>query len=168
MRDSGLGMDPSLVDRIFELFFTTKPRGQGTGLGLSVVHGIVKAHEGTITVQSREGEGSTFQVYLPAAKGRVKTASQAAAVPRGEGQRILYVDDEEPLVYLVTRVLERLGYRVSGYCDASAALEHFLAGPDDYAAVVTDLSMPVLSGADLARRILQVRPDMPVIMTSGM
>jgi signal transduction histidine kinase/CheY-like chemotaxis protein len=167
VRDNGSGMDADLIDRIFEPFFTTKPRGQGTGLGLSVVHGIVKAHGGAISVQSAPGQGSTFHVFLPAAKGRVVPEPASSAPPRGAGQSILYVDDEEPLVYLVTRVLERLGYRVTGYSDACAALDHFLGNADRYAAIVTDLSMPGLSGADLARQVLQVRPDLPVIMTSG-
>jgi PAS domain S-box-containing protein len=168
VRDTGTGMGKDVIDRIFEPFFTTKPRGQGTGLGLSVVHGIVKAHHGAITVESARGEGTTFKVLLPAVEGkRPVTLPAAPSVPQGRGQSILYVDDEEPLVFLITRVLERLGYRVSGFTDPAAAMAAFEACPASYDAVVTDLSMPGMSGADFARRALNVRPHVPIVMTSG-
>lgn len=166
VHDTGVGIHQSVIDRVFEPFFTTKPRGQGTGLGLSVVHGIVKAHGGAITVTSSPGEGSSFHVYLPVMQDETANAS-APAVPQGLGQSILYVDDEEPLVYLVTRVLERLGYRVTGFIDARAALAAFETNPEAYDAVVTDLSMPGMSGEDFAKRILQLRPQLPVVVTSG-
>ena len=166
--DTGIGMDPQVIERIFEPFFTTKPRGQGTGLGLAVVHGIVKAHRGAIRVISRLGAGSTFEVYLPTLAAGQEVATVALCAPEyGRGKRILYVDDEESLVYLLTRVLERLEYRVVGFTDAAAALAAFRAGADDYDAVVTDLSMPGMSGADFAREVLKVRPGLPVVMTSG-
>src|SRR5262245_22884380 len=155
VHDTGTGMPAQLLERIFEPFFTTKPRGQGTGLGLSVVHGIVKGHHGAIVVDSAPGQGSTFHVYLPIASGDAAgTAGAAPQALRGEGQSILYVDDEESLVYLITRVLERLGYRVSGFIDAHAALAAFQADPGAYDTVVTDLSMPGMSGAELSKQIL--------------
>jgi len=168
VRDTGAGMTPEVLERIFEPFFTTKPRGQGTGLGLSVVHGIVRSHEGAIEVASRPGSGSSFHVYLPVASGDAKAPAPGTQEPqRGAGQHILYLDDEESLVFLITRVLERLGYRVTGFTDAEAALAAFRAAPASFDAVVTDLSMPGLSGNDVAKQILAVRPDIPIVMTSG-
>jgi len=168
LSDTGVGMTAAVMERIFEPFFTTKPHGQGTGLGLSVVHGIIAAHGGAISVVSTEGQGSTFFVYLPALQ---QPAAVATAAPlqaqRGGGQHVLYLDDEEPLVYLVKRVLERLGYRVTGFTDPVKALSAFGTAPDSYDAVVTDLSMPGLSGTDFAKQVLQFRSSVPVIMTSG-
>jgi CheY-like chemotaxis protein len=166
--DTGTGMSPQIVERIFEPFFTTKAHGQGTGLGLAVVHGIVRSHGGAISVSSALGKGTTFSIYLPAIHIERTTAeTKAPARERGQGQRILYVDDEEPLVYLITRVLERLGYRVSGFSDVRVALETFRINPSAFDAVVTDLSMPGMSGTEFARLVLQIRPDVPVVMTSG-
>jgi CheY-like chemotaxis protein len=168
VQDSGIGMSAAVLDRIFEPFFTTKPRGQGTGLGLAVVHGIVRAHDGTIDVSSTPGKGSTFDVYLPAANGdALVAAAPDRQVQRGAGQQILYVDDEESLVYLITRVLERLGYRVTGLTDAESALAAIRAAPDAFDALVTDLSMPGLSGIELSKRVLAICPQFPVVMTSG-
>jgi PAS domain S-box-containing protein len=166
--DTGEGMSTAVMERIFEPFFTTKPQGQGTGLGLSVVHGIVAAHRGAITVNSIEGQGSTFHVYLPALlQPASANMTPAVSTERGQGQHVLYLDDEEPLVYLVKRVLERIGYRVSGFTEPQEALQAFAAAPAGYDAVITDLSMPGLSGTDFAKQILQLRSDVPVIMTSG-
>jgi len=166
--DSGCGMSRETQARIFDPFFTTKPQGEGTGLGLSVVHGIMKAHEGAITVYSEPGKGTAFHLYFPAAVGEVAPAPDTAAEPLlGHGERLLYVDDEEPLVYLTTQVLGRLGYDVTGFVEAEAALEAFLAEPDRFDVVITDLSMPRMSGRDLAARILEVRPNLPVILATG-
>jgi CheY-like chemotaxis protein len=168
--DTGIGMSDQVIDRIFEPFFTTKQRGQGTGLGLSVVHGIVRSHGGATEVQSAPGVGSTFRVYLPAMQGHLPAAAIVAASSsreRGQGQRILYLDDEEPLVYLITRVLQRLGYEVAGFIDSRVALETFKLNPASFDAVVTDLSMPGMPGTEFARQVLQIRPELPVVMTSG-
>jgi PAS domain S-box-containing protein len=168
VHDTGIGIRQEVIDRIFEPFFTTKPRGQGTGLGLSVVHGIIKAHGGAITVRSAPGAGSTFHVYLPVMSSEAQNGTAPLPpIPQGLGQSILYVDDEEPLVYLITRVLERLGYRVAGFTDANKALHAFETDPDAYEAVITDLSMPGMSGEELAKLVLQIRPQVPVVMTSG-
>jgi PAS domain S-box-containing protein len=168
LRDTGAGMCTEVMERIFEPFFTTKPQGQGTGLGLSVVHGIIAGHGGAISVASTEGEGSIFLVYLPVTQQPAVIAAPAPLpMQRGGGQHVLYLDDEEPLVYLVTRVLQRLGYRVSGFTDPQEAFSAFASAPDGYDAVVTDLSMPGLSGTDFAKQVLQLRSSVPVIMTSG-
>ena len=167
VRDQGGGMTPEVLERIFEPFFTTKPRGQGTGLGLAVVHGIVKGHRGAIDVETKPGFGTAFHVYLPAHEGAVVAAQSNSRPDKGSGQCVLYVDDEEPLVYLITRVLTRLGYEVVGFSDARAALQAFRAAPDRFDAIVTDLSMPSMSGSELAAEILQLAPDKPIVLTSG-
>jgi PAS domain S-box-containing protein len=166
--DNGCGMDQATLERIFDPFFTTKPAGQGTGLGLSVVHGIMQSHGGAVTVYSQPGQGSTFRLYFPAAEGAVSTtAAPPPEAARGRGERVLYIDDEEALVFLATRLLERLGYTVTGYTDPAAALQAFRSHPGDFDVVVTDLSMPGMSGFELARELLTLRPDVPILMTSG-
>jgi PAS domain S-box-containing protein len=168
--DSGKGMDTLTLSRIFEPFFTTKQAGQGAGLGLSVVHGIVRSHGGVIVVDSEPGKGTTFQVYFPAIEAEAAaTFRDAPAVPSsmGRGECILYVDDEEPLVYLATRFLERFGFRVEGYSSALDAVNAFRVDPQRYDLVITDYNMPGMSGMDVARQVLQVRPDAPVVLASG-
>lgn len=169
VRDTGTGMDEATRKRIFEPFFTTKPQGQGTGLGLSVAHGIVSSHNGAIVVASELGAGTTIQLYFPAAAGPVDAPVPVAEAVslQGRGQRILYVDDEEPLVVLTTRIFERLGYLVCGFTDAAAALAAFRADPDQYDLVVTDFNMPGTSGLEVAGEIMSLRPDLPIVLTSG-
>ena len=166
--DDGSGMPAEIRDRIFDPFFTTKPVGQGTGLGLSVVHGIVANHDGDITVYSEPGKGTAFHIFFPA----VDRQAEAAPKPRptirvAKGERVLFVDDEEALVYLGTRKLEHFGYRVTGFTDPETALREFRGRPGDFDVVVADVSMPRLSGFDLAKEFLAVRPDIPIIMSSG-
>jgi CheY-like chemotaxis protein len=169
--DTGTGMDAATLERIFEPFFTTKPVGQGTGLGLSVVHGIVKAHDGAITVTSQPGEGTTFSLYFAAAEAPERRAAPEdvtpTLLPAPGGHNVLYLDDEESLVFLVTRMLERLGYRVSGYTRAEEALAAVRADPGQFDLVVTDLNMPGMSGLDVARELARLRPDLPVVLASG-
>jgi PAS domain S-box-containing protein len=168
--DTGVGMDAALQARIFEPFFTTKPSGHGTGLGLSVVYGVVRGHAGGIAVHSELGRGSSFAVYLPAAERAAVSAAPAPTpgpAESGAGQRVLYVDDEEALVFLTTRVLERLGYHVTGCIDAVQALQDFRADPFSFDAVVSDLSMPGMSGIEFARELKAIRADLPIVMTSG-
>ena len=168
VRDTGSGMDPATLERIFEPFYTTKAPGQGTGLGLSVVHGIMTSHDAAITVDTQVGVGTTFHLYFPAAD--VTAAADAARPARerhGRGEHILFVDDEEAIVYVATLILRRLGYRVTGATDAVQALQEFRSRPHEFAAVVTDLAMPGLSGHDLARQVREIRPDIPVVLTSG-
>ncbi len=166
--DTGAGIDEAIVDRIFDPFFTTKQVGQGTGLGLAVVHGIVKTHGGAIDVVSKAGEGAQFRILLPAASGT--PAVRDAPVPvvtRGAGEHVLYVDDEEPLVFLITRVLERMGYRVTGFIDPQQALDALAGRPESFDLLVTDLSMRGMTGFDLARAARKVRADLPILLTSG-
>ncbi len=169
--DTGAGMDAATLERIFEPFFTTKPVGQGVGLGLSVVHGIVKAHGGAITVTSQPGSGTTFSLYFPAAEAPEQPAAPEVAAPKplpaAGGQHVLYLDDEEGLVSLVTRLLELLGYRVSGYTRPEEALAAVRADPGQFDLVVTDLNMPGMSGLDVARALSRLRPDLPVVLVSG-
>ncbi|MBI4515170.1 MAG: PAS domain S-box protein [Deltaproteobacteria bacterium] len=169
--DNGAGMDAATLERIFDPFFTTKPVGQGTGLGLSVVHGIIEAHGGAITVTSQPGKGTIFSVFFPAATAPPPSAAREGAaaepLPAAGGQHVLYLDDEESLVFLVTRLLKRLGYRVSGYTRAEEALAAVRADPGQFDLVVTDLSMPGMSGLEVARELSRLRPDLPVVLASG-
>ncbi|MBI5504314.1 MAG: PAS domain S-box protein, partial [Deltaproteobacteria bacterium] len=169
--DNGCGMDAATIEHIFEPFFTTKAVGQGTGLGLSVLHGIVEAHGGAITVTSELGRGTVFSLYFPAAQAPQESVAPqvgaAAALPEASGQHVLFLDDEESLVFLVTRLLTRLGYRVSGYTHVPSALAAVRADPADFDLVVTDLNMPGMSGLEVAREMARLRPQLPVVLASG-
>jgi CheY-like chemotaxis protein len=166
--DNGCGMDRETLARIFDPFFTTKAAGEGTGLGLSVVHGIMKSHGGAVTVYSHPGAGSVFRLYFPAAESVVETGTVVPdSVLQTGDKHILYVDDEEALVVLARRALQRLGYTVTGSNDPQEALALFQAQPQEYNLVITDLYMPGMSGFDLARQLLSTRPDIAVVMTSG-
>jgi PAS domain S-box-containing protein len=165
--DDGCGMDAATMERIFDPFFTTQSPGQGTGLGLSVVHGIMKDHDGAVTVYSEPGKGTIFNLYFPAAGTAQEKTRAVAVMPAGHGEHLLYIDDEEALVMLATRSLSKLGYEVTGFTDPVKAVQAFRENPQHFAAVITDLSMPGMSGADLAREILAIRPDVPVVVTSG-
>jgi CheY-like chemotaxis protein len=161
-------MDPATLRRVFEPFFTTKPLGEGTGLGLAVVHGIMDSHDGVITVESRLGEGTTFRLYFPANAGEtVIVPAKAGAAPHGLGERILVIDDEEVLALMVQRALGALGY-VSEYTMLPAkALEMVRADPQRFDLVLTDQTMPAMTGLDLAARIREIRPGLPVVMMTG-
>ena len=166
--DNGCGMDKPTLERIFDPFFTTKAPGLGTGLGLSVVHGIMQSHEGAVTVYSQPGKGSTFRLYFPASRDEAgRHPAPSHETTHGQGERVLYVDDEEALVRLSTRMLKRLGYEVTGHSDPVAALQDFRSRPQDFDVIVTDASMPRMSGLELARELLAARPDVPILMTSG-
>jgi CheY-like chemotaxis protein len=166
--DTGCGMSAATQERIFEPFFTTRAQGQGTGLGLAVVRGIVKAHDGAITVMSEEGRGSTFEVYFPAVDGEIaEVEEEALDALQGNGERILFLDDEEALGRLAQRLLERIGYRVSTFTRWSDALRVFQSDPSAFDLVLTDFSMPGASGIDFAKKVLALRPAMPVILTTG-
>ena len=166
--DTGSGMNRDVLDRIFEPFFTTKPPGRGTGLGLAVVRGIVKNHDGAITVSSEPGKGTRFCVYFPVVDGEVTGKHQHVVEAfHGNGERILFLDDEEPIVLLASRMLNRLGYKVEAHTRAVDALAQFRSRPNEFDLVLTDLSMPGASGMDFARSVLELRPDVPVIMTTG-
>jgi signal transduction histidine kinase/ActR/RegA family two-component response regulator len=172
--DTGPGMDAATLERIFEPFFTTKAVDEGTGLGLAVVHGIVRAHGGAITVESVPGKGAVFTVYLPVIETPIETtqrgATGASAMPAHTpevGQHILYLDDEEALVFLVKRLLTRRGYRVSGYIMQDEALAALRADPGSFDLVLTDYNMPGMSGLDVAAEVHAIRGDLPVAIASG-
>jgi PAS domain S-box-containing protein len=168
VRDTGHGMTPQTLERIFEPFFTTKPRGEGTGLGLSAVHGIMQNHGGHIRVTSQPGQGSCFELYFPAHEvGRHDTDSVDSQVNRGQGEAVLFVDDEAFLVRLASRLLESLGYTPYATTDAQEALALVRAQPDRFRVVVTDLTMPGLTGIELAEEIFKINPGLPIILTTG-
>jgi PAS domain S-box-containing protein len=167
--DTGCGMDAVTLERIFDPFFTTKAPGRGTGLGLAVVHGIVQQHEGIILVYSDPGKGTTFQVYLPVCAEVAVNASPGPAglLPRGQGERILVVDDEELVLRVAVGMLGHLGYRPSAHRDGFSALQALRGNPGQYDLVMTDLTMPKMTGVMLAAEIRRVRPDIPIVLCTG-
>jgi CheY-like chemotaxis protein len=166
--DTGAGIPPPALDRIFEPFFTTKSVGEGTGLGLALVHGIVTDLGGAIEVSSAVGRGTRFDIWLPVAgETAVAAVEPARTLPRGNGETLMIVDDERPLVELAEEVVARLGYEPVGFASSTAALEAFTAAPHRFDAVLTDEMMPDLIGTELARRMRLVRPSIPILMMSG-
>ncbi len=166
--DSGSGIPPDIMDRIFDPFFTTKEVGVGTGLGLSLVHGIVTQLGGAIDVSSRVGAGSVFTVYLPrSGEAPQEVDAEESPLQRGDRQRVLVVDDEEPLVQLVTRTLEELGYVPVGFTSSAAALAAFRSDPLGFDAVITDERMPGMSGSTLIREVHAMRAGIPTMLMSG-
>lgn len=168
IHDTGQGMEREILERIFDPFFTTKGLGKGTGLGLSVAHSIIKNHGGLIDVESALGHGTVFHIYLPKIYCIEETAvvDNTLAVANGH-ERILFVDDEPALAFAGKKMLEKLGYEVVAETDSSTALELFMQNPDSFDMVITDQTMPHLTGEMLAREILKVRADMPIILCSG-
>ncbi|MBF0495176.1 MAG: PAS domain S-box protein [Deltaproteobacteria bacterium] len=165
--DTGHGMDQATIERIFEPYFTTKEAGEGTGFGLAVVHGIVKRHQGTIMVYSEPEKGSTFSAYLPRIDREPETANDSSrTLPQGT-ERILFVDDEMVLCDLCQKMLSQFGYQVTTVSESVEALETFRKQPDKFDLVITDYTMPKMTGADLAKEILSIRPDMPIILCTG-
>lgn len=165
--DTGTGIDPSITGRIFDPYFSTKKQGEGTGMGLAVIHGIVKNHGGMITVQSTIGQGSVFQVYLPKAEiDALPERTQDEDIPTGE-ERILLVDDEKAVADMEHRILERLGYRVESRVSSVEALRAFQDDPSKYDLLLTDQTMPNMTGVELAKQVLTIRPDMPIILCTG-
>jgi PAS domain S-box-containing protein len=166
--DTGYGIAAETIPKIFDPYFTTKPQGKGTGLGLSVVFGIVKAHGGDIRIDSRVGRGTTVQVYLPQLQREADSSQETQTIVHATGtERILLVDDEEPIVRLERQMLERLGYHVTTRTSSVAALEAFKADPDAYDLVITDMAMPHMTGDQLAEQIVAVRHDIPIVLCTG-
>jgi CheY-like chemotaxis protein len=160
-------MTPDVMERIFEPFFTTKEVGEGTGMGLPVVYGVVKSLHGTITVESEPGAGSTFRVFLPIARTDEKLeGSEAQVTPKGT-ERILFVDDEELLTEWGQAALERLGYSVTALTDSTEALKTFSSDPSRFDLVIADQTMPKLTGLHLARELLTIRNNIPIILCTG-
>lgn len=166
--DTGTGMDKAVMERIFDPYFTTKGSGEGTGLGLSVVHGIIKNYGGAITVHSKPGQGTTFRVYLPCSNTPFmdETKDVTEPVPRGT-ERILVVDDETAIVDLVSSMLKSRGYTVTGCAECSAALNLFRKDPQAFDLVITDMTMPHMTGIQLAQALRAIRPDIPLIVCTG-
>jgi len=166
--DTGHGIRPEIVGRIFEPYFTTKEQGKGTGMGLSVVHGIIRRYGGTIHVYSEEGKGSTFTVYLPetATEGGARDSSASTTYPTGT-EHILLVDDEPYVVEMLHDMLTSLGYKVTAFSDSKDALNAFCTGLGEFDLMLSDMTMPGLTGQDLAREVLLVKPGFPVILCTG-
>jgi len=166
--DTGHGMSRETMGKIFDPYFTTKELGKGTGLGLSVVYGIIKEHSGEIAVESELGKGSVFHIWLPIIEEKFvqKNKSEAKKFPTGN-ERILIVDDEESVARLEAQVLTRLGYTVIFYVSSQDALEAFKNNVNGFDLVITDMTMPEMTGDQLAGAILSIRPDMPVIICTG-
>jgi len=165
--DTGIGMSPEVIEHVFEPFFTTKDVGKGTGMGLSVVHGIVLAHKGLIKVYSEPGKGTTFHVYFPIAESEaVYLAESVVPLPVGT-ERILFVDDEPELATLGQNILENLGYKVTVTTSSVDALEIFHSRPDAFDLVITDQTMPKMSGLELIQELLNINPAVPIILCTG-
>lgn len=169
IHDTGHGMGSEILERIFDPYYTTKKTGEGTGLGLSIVHGIVKTHKGYINVYSEPGNGTTFYVYFPGIvindTGELPTLSEES--PPGGDEHILLIDDEEQIAKMCQKKLERLGYRVTALTDSSEGMELFLRESEKFDLVITDRTMPGMTGLKLAGELLRIRPDIPIILSSG-
>ena len=167
--DTGCGMDHATTEKIFEPYFTTKPKGEGTGLGLSVVHGIMQSYGGHVSVYSEPGKGTSFHLYFPAVEAKTTLGQGVLAqpLPRGNSERILLVDDEPAIVEMYERLLNAMGYRVSGFTNCEEAMKAIRTRLDDFDLIITDMTMPKLNGIDLAREVMTLRPGMPVILCTG-
>lgn len=168
VNDTGPGIRSDIIDRIFDPYFTTKDVGKGSGMGLAVVHGIVKNHHGTISVESELGKGAAFTIFFPVATQRpAKDASVLDVIPRGAGERVLFVDDEAYITNMTGKMLERLGYKVRTATSPVDALELFRANPDAFDLVLTDMTMPKMTGVRLSEKLKEVSPDIPVVICTG-
>lgn len=165
--DTGQGIHPEVKDRIFDPYFTTKEVGKGTGMGLSVVHGIVNNYGGTISVESEVGEGTTFYVYFPVAEEEAMIETETIEKVAKGNERILFVDDDNSLIYVCRYRLERLGYKVETKTNPVEALEFFRSNPDEFDLIITDMTMPQMTGDHLVKEILRIRPDTPIILCTG-
>jgi CheY-like chemotaxis protein len=165
--DTGQGISPDIIDRIFDPFFTTKEVGKGVGLGLSVVHGIVKSYGGSMTVFSELGKGTFFTAYFPIVEEDAAIESKPVEEEPTGNERILFVDDEESIVTMGRQRLERLGYQIESTISSLEALDLFRSKPDHFDLVITDLTMPKMTGDKLVKEILNIRPDMPIIICTG-
>jgi CheY-like chemotaxis protein/anti-sigma regulatory factor (Ser/Thr protein kinase) len=172
VKDTGLGIDKTIIDKIFEPYFSTKEIGDGTGLGLAVVHGIVTNHGGYLRVSSEPGKGTGFQIYLPRITEEILPEAEGISANKPDdqlegGERILVVDDEELLAVLQKRLLESLGYKVEAIVDSNKALQTFKERPTDFDLIVTDMTMPRMTGTELSAEISKIRPDIPIILCTG-
>lgn len=165
--DAGIGIAPEIIGSIFDLYFTTKEPGEGTGMGLAIAHGVGESYGGKITVDSRLGKGTTFTIYLPVASSRAALgAYEPEQLPSGT-DHILFVDDESPLVKLGSQIFERLSYSVTARTSSTEALELFRVKPHTFDLVITDMTMPNLTGDKLAAELMKIRHDLPLILCTG-
>jgi len=168
IKDTGSGIPPDILDHIFNPYFTTKEQGKGTGLGLSVSHGIVKSHNGAINIKSKPDKGTIVNVFLPITSKNTPLPETKINLEQKSGKEsILFVDDEQVIVKLGKRILERMGYTVTGMISSTEALELFRSDPDRFDLVITDMTMPKLIGTELAQKILEIRKDMPILICTG-
>jgi PAS domain S-box-containing protein len=165
--DTGHGMDEQTIQRIFDPYFTTKENGKGTGLGLAVVYGIVSAHKGAIQVKSAPGKGTMFEVFFPRIRSLTNQEAVSYDQPSRGDESILFVDDEATLVRLATQLLQKCGYRIAGHTNPLEALKLFKTDPYKFDLVITDMTMPHMTGNQLARALKNIRPDVPIILTTG-
>jgi CheY-like chemotaxis protein len=165
--DTGHGIPPEIMDRIFDPFFTTKEKGKGTGIGLSAVHGIVKSHRGEITVSSEPGKGCAFTVFLPRIEKAPIENDVIEDTKSAGDETILLVDDEQAIVEIGIEMLTRLGYRVNACTGSKEALELFNRQPEEFDLVICDLTMPKMTGEQLAGKLRDIRPDIPIILCTG-
>ena len=165
--DTGPGIDPKIIDRIFDPYFTTKGIGKGSGMGLAVVHGIVKSHSGAIKVDSTLGKGTQFSIFFPLTQGKAAVEAETIQeIPRGS-ETILFVDDEKSIVKMLQRMFERLGYKVQTATTPQDALDRFALNPDHFDLVITDMTMPQMTGVKLSEKLMEIRPDIPIIVCTG-
>ncbi len=165
--DTGPGIDSKIIDRIFDPYFTTKGVGKGSGMGLAVVHGIVKSHSGSIKVDSTLGKGTKFSILFPLTQGKTAVEKETIQeIPRGS-ETILFVDDEISIVNMVQRMFERLGYKVQTAITPQDALDRFALNPDHFDLVITDMTMPQMTGVNLSEKLMDIRPDIPIIICTG-
>jgi len=165
--DTGPGIDPAIIDRIFDPYFTTKKIDKGSGLGLAVVHGIVKSHSGAISVDSILGKGTQFSILFPLAQEKTEIETQTIQkLPTGS-ETILFVDDEISIVKMTLKILTQLGYQVETALNSIEALDLFQSKPDSFDLVITDMTMPKMTGAQLSEKLMEIRSDIPVIICTG-
>jgi signal transduction histidine kinase/ActR/RegA family two-component response regulator len=167
VQDTGSGIDPGIIDRIFDPYFTTKEKGEGTGMGLAMVQGIVHSFNGTVTVKSRKGEGARFILHFPIVSQESASNLKLNEVTPGGSERILFVDDEPPLAELGKYLLERIGYRITICTSSTEALSIFQKNPDAFDLVITDMTMPHMTGDEMAQEMLSIRPDLPIVICTG-
>jgi CheY-like chemotaxis protein len=165
--DTGSGIDPDKLEHIFDPFFTTKPVGQGTGMGLAVVHSIIKNMKGIITVESAPGAGATFRIIIPAEDAAITDKARNNSMICAGNEHVIFVDDEEAILKTARIMLSNQGYRVTVFSDARSALERFRSDSRAFDIMVTDYSMPEMTGMELIREIRAIRKDFPVILSSG-
>ena len=168
IRDTGAGIPENILDRIFEPYYTTKEQGEGTGLGLAVAHGIITGLQGDITVFSKPGKGTTFTFYLPTVTAFEETITESTPEPLTAGsERILIVDDDEAIIHMEQQMLSNLGYTVTPFTDSEECLIFFQEHPEEFDVIITDMTMPGMTGDIFAKEVLKIRPDMPIILCTG-